>query len=130
VPTPYAINGWTRKTILFAVAGSSASDVWAVGWYQSGPIGLDTSTLVEHWDGARWQLQPSPNGPPGARGSDLSAVAALSRSSALAVGSYGAGTVLPLTERWDGVRWTTVPNKLQPGVTFAYLTSVAAVDPR
>src|SRR6266568_6489821 len=129
VPTPNAFKDRTRNSGLFAVSGSSSSNVWAVGEYQSGADSLDTSTLVEHWDGARWQLQPSPNGPPGARGErDLSAVAALSRTSALAVGSYGAG--LPLTERWDGVRWTTVPNKLQPGVTFAYLTSVAAVDPR
>jgi len=27
-------------------------------------------------------------------------------------------------------RWTTVPSKLRPRVTFAYMTSVAAVDPR
>jgi hypothetical protein len=68
--------------------------------------------------------------PPGAQGErGLRAIDALSRTSALAVGSYGAGTVLPLTERWDGVDWTTVPNKLQPGVTFAFLTSLAAVDP-
>jgi hypothetical protein len=129
VPTPNAFKDRIRNSGLFAVAGSSSSNVWAVGEYQSGPDSLHTSTLVEHWDGARWQLQPSPNGPPGAQGErGLSAIAALSRTSALAVGSYGAGTVLPLTERWDGVRWTTVPNKLQPGVTFAYLTSVAAVD--
>ena len=129
VPTPNAFKDRTRSSGLYAVSGSSSTNVWAVGQYQSGPTSLDTSTLVEHWDGARWQLQPSPNGPPGARGERyLSAVAAVSRGSALAVGSYGAG--LPLTERWDGVRWTTVPNKLQPGVTFAYLTSVAAVDPR
>lgn len=130
VPTPYAINGWTKKTILFAVAGSSASNVWAVGWYQSGPDGSDYSTLVEHWDGTRWQVQPSPDGPRSGTESQLFAVAALSRTSALAVGSYGAGTVLPLTERWNGVRWTTVPNKLPPGVTYADLTAIAAVNPR
>jgi hypothetical protein len=58
------------------------------------------------------------------------AIAALSRTSALAVGSYGAGTAQLLTERWDGVRWTTVPNKLRPGVTFAYLTAITAVNSR
>jgi hypothetical protein len=129
VPTPNAFKDRIRNSGLFALAGSSSSNVWAVGEDQSGPDSLHTSTLVEHFDGARWQLQPSPKGPPGARGErGLSAIAALSRTSALTVGSYGAGTVLPLTERWDGVRWTPVPNKLQPGVTFAYLTSVAAVD--
>src|SRR5260221_191876 len=34
------------------------------------------------------------------------------------------------SERWNGVRWTTVPTKLLPGVKYVYLTSVAAVDPR
>lgn len=131
VPTPNAFKDRIRNSGLGAVSGSSSDNVWAVGSYQSGPTSLDTSTLVEHWDGARWQLQPSPNGPPGAQGERaLVSIAALSDTCALAVGSYGAGTVLPLTERWDGVRWTTVPNKLLPGVTFAYLTSVVAVSPR
>jgi hypothetical protein len=131
VPTPNAFKDRIRDSGLAAVSGSSSSNVWAVGQYQSGPTSLDTSTLVEHWDGARWRLQPSPNGPPGARGErGFMAIAALSRTSALAVGSYGAGTAHLLTERWDGVRWTTVPNKLRPGVTFAYLTAIAAVNPR
>lgn len=130
VPAPYVIKGQQPNVGLGAVGGSASSNVWAVGSYQSGPKGSDLSPLIEHWDGTRWQLQPSPNGPPGAPGEgDLSAIAALSRTSALAVGSYGAGIVHPLTERWDGVRWTVVPNKLRPGVTLAYLTAVAAVDP-
>jgi hypothetical protein len=62
VPTPN--KGRTKQSNLSGVGGSSSSDVWAVGDYQSGPTGLDTSTLVEHWDGARWQVQPSANGPP------------------------------------------------------------------
>jgi hypothetical protein len=131
VPTPNAFKGRPRNSRLSAVSGSSSSNIWAVGNYQSGPTRLDTSTLVEHWDGTRWQVQPSPNGPPAAQSDrGLGAVAALSPTSALAVGSYEAGTVLPLTERWNGVRWTTVPNKLRTGVTFAYLTAVAGVNPR
>jgi hypothetical protein len=55
------------------------------------------------------------------------AVAALSPTSALAVGRYGAR---PLIERWNGVRWTNVPNKLLPGLKYVYLTSVAAADAR
>ena len=127
VPAPQAYKDQKPNIGLDAVSGSSSSNVWAVGWYQSGPHGDDRDTLIEHWDGARWQLQPSPNGPPGARGEHrVIAIAALSPTSALAVGRYGA---LPLTERWNGVRWTTVPNKLLPGVKYVYLASVAAVDP-
>jgi hypothetical protein len=72
VLTPNAFKDWTRNGGLGAVSGSSSSNVWAVGHFQSGPDSLHTSTLVEHWDGTRWQLQPSPNGPPGAQGSVLS----------------------------------------------------------
>jgi len=82
VPTPNAFKGRTRKSSLHAVDGSSSSNVWAVGWYQSGPTGVDLSTLVEHWNGARWQVQPSPDGPAATGESQLFATAALSRTSA------------------------------------------------
>ena len=128
VPAPTAYKDQKPNIGLDAVSGSSSSNAWAVGWYQSGPNGTHRSTLIEHWDGARWQLQPSPNGPPGDRGEHrVIAIAALSPTSALAVGRYGAR---PLTERWNGVRWTNVPNKLLPGVKYVYLTSVAAANPR
>jgi hypothetical protein len=128
VPTPYAINGWTRRTILTAVAGSASSNVWAVGWYQSGPDGSDYSTLVEHWDGTRWQVQPSPDGLRAGTESQLYAVAALSRTSAWAVG-YSSGPV-PLIERWDGVHWTAMPSRLQSHPSTPTLDQVVAVDPR
>src|SRR5262249_34654691 len=128
VPTPNAINGRTRNNNLYAVGGSSGSNVWAVGWYQSGPIGIDHSTLIEHWDGPRWQEQPSRDGPRPGADSQLVAVAALSRSSAWAVGS-NEGPV-PLIERWDGVRWTALPSRLQSHLPTADLYQVVAVDPR
>ncbi|MGN6793345.1 MAG: hypothetical protein ACTHJW_13265 [Streptosporangiaceae bacterium] len=128
VPAPMAYQDQRPNIGLDAVGGSSSGNAWAVGWYQTGPSGRKRSTLIEHWDGTRWQLQPSPNGPPGDRGEHrVIAIAALSSTSALAVGRYGAR---PLTERWNGVRWTNVPNKLLPGVKYVYLNSVAAVDPR
>jgi len=132
VPTPNAFKGRTRNSSLYAAGGSSSRNVWAVGWYQSGPTGLDESTLIEHWDGARWRVQPSPDGPGSKGESQLFAIDALSRTSAWAVGGHDTnrGSVLPLIERWNGVHWTTVPSKLQPGVTFAFLSGVAAVDPR
>ena len=128
VPTPYAINGWTKKTILFAVAGSSSSNVWAVGWYQSGPTGQDYSTLVEHWDGTRWQVQPSPDGPRSGPESQLFGVAALSRTRAWAVGD-SSGPV-PLIEHWDGVHWTAMRSRLQSHLSSTALYQVVAVDPR
>ena len=130
VPAPNSYTG-TNNIGLDAVGGSSSSNAWAVGWYQTGRNGEHRSTLIEHWDGARWQIQPSPNGPPGDRGEHrILAIAALSPTSALAVGSAGAGSERPLTEEWNGVRWTTVPNKLPPHVEYADLTAIAAVNSR
>jgi hypothetical protein len=128
VPTPNAINGRTRNNNLYAVGGSSSSNVWAVGWYQSGPLGIDHSTLVEHWDGTRWRVQPSPDGPRSRADSQLFAVAALSRTSAWAAGS-NEGPV-PLIERWDGVRWTAMRSRRQSHLSSPVLYHVVAVNPR
>jgi hypothetical protein len=128
VPTPNGFKGQIRNSSLYAVAGSSSSNVWAVGWYQSGPSGVDHSTLVEHWDGARWQVQPSPDAPGSTEESQLYAVAALSRTSAWAVGTSRGP--IPLIERWDGIHWTAAPSRLQSAATYPALYAVAAVDPR
>lgn len=131
VPAPYVFKGRKPNIGLSAVGGSSSSDVWAVGHYQSGPHTDDISPLVEHWDGARWQLQPSPNptGPHGETG--LDAIAAVSSTSAFAVGSaWGSHGLIPLIERWNGVRWTVMPIRLQPGAMDPTLSGVAAVNSR
>ncbi|MGN6796057.1 MAG: hypothetical protein ACTHJW_27040, partial [Streptosporangiaceae bacterium] len=122
VPTPNAFKDRIRNSSLYAVAGSSSSNVWAVGWYQSGPIGIDHSTLVEHWDGSKWTVQPSPDAPGSTAESQLYAVAALSRTSAWAVGTSGGP--IPLIERWDGVSWTAMASRLQPGLTYPALYAV------
>src|SRR5579859_6854009 len=40
------------------VAAISASNAWAVGYNF---IGVNTVTLIEHWDGTSWSVVPSPN---------------------------------------------------------------------
>jgi hypothetical protein len=84
---------WTRVTTpdpggpgvssdLNGVAGSSASDTWAVG-------STGTGTLILRWDGSRWTRVPSPT--PGAN-AQLFAVAASSASNIWAVGIFSNGT--------------------------------------
>jgi hypothetical protein len=128
VPTPNAFKNRTRNSVLYAVSGSASNNVWAVGWYQSGPTGSDHSTLVEHWDGARWQVQPSPDGPRSGADSQLFAVAALSRTTAWAAGTNEGP--IPLIERWNGVHWKAIPRRLQPRVAHPSIYEVAVVDPR
>jgi len=79
VPSPNAGSG---KNVLLAVAATSASNAWAVGFV--GAINTDR-TLVERWNGMTWAMVSSPN--PGSNGNNLSAVAATSASNAWAVGS-------------------------------------------
>jgi hypothetical protein len=95
---------------LFAVDGTSAKDVWAAG------IGGTTGTLIEHWNGVKWQVTPSPNPATGAAGEVfLFGVAAVSSNDAWAVGSYESGpdpfdlTTSALILHWNGKKWTQVP---------------------
>jgi hypothetical protein len=96
-----------------SISGSSAKDIWGVGWttttLQQGP----SRTLTEHWDGASWITMPSPN----ATGSDdnlLVGVSAAGTSDVWAVGAYvrarsnGNPVYMTLSEHYDGSAWATV----------------------
>ena len=53
--------------VLEDVAAISKDDVWAVGHTSVWPLGfeegelLPSKTLIQHWDGERWSIVPSPN---------------------------------------------------------------------
>jgi hypothetical protein len=70
-----------RSNYLWSVDGTSASDAWAVGFYDTGTT-LDTVT--QHWDGIAWTVQSSPS--PSDYISELSDVAALSPTEVWTVG--------------------------------------------
>jgi hypothetical protein len=98
-----------------AVSCSSASSCMAVGGYtdSSGtPV-----TLAEHWDGATWTMQSTPN-PSGAQFSTLNAIECTSSSDCVAVGASDQGA---LAERWDGTNWSTesTPSPGQPTILFS-----------
>jgi hypothetical protein len=99
--------------------------VWAVGNYQKGGV---ARTLIEHWNGGKWTAVASPS-PGGSNGSYLESVAAVSRSSAWAVGSYHKGTAeLSLIEHWNGRSWKQVPSPSPGGPHRTYLNTVAVVS--
>jgi hypothetical protein len=117
-PSPSATNN-----DLTAVAGTSASDVWAVGWT------LDGSVLIEHYNGSSWSVVSNPAVP---SGSILYGVTAITPTNAWAVGYQpGAiGALLTLVLHWDGTAWTVVPS---PNEDTQYsssniLTGVAAIS--
>ena len=97
------------------VAALSRSDVWAVGTGPGVPTGgfsAHPTAVIEHWDGTRWAVVPSPNPNPQGNNS-LGAVAAVSAGDVWAVGHQLLG---PFTEHWNGKNWSIVATP--GGVSF------------
>src|SRR5262249_48329060 len=103
VPIPAPRSG---AAYLRGVAGSSGTDVWAVG-YQITLSGAN-KTLIEHYDGTSWTIVPSPN--PASSANYLSAVAAIAMTDTWTVGHYldNSGVYRTLVEHWDGTSWIIV----------------------
>jgi hypothetical protein len=130
VPSP---NGNSTGNVLWGVSGTSSTDIWAVG--DKVAPNLPVETLVEHFDGTKWSVVPSPNP---ALNSDLSqnvllSVQAASSSDVTAVGfilDAAAQVRLTLVEHWDGSSWTVIPspNQGQSSGDFNALKSVAAIS--
>jgi len=114
----------TTRDLLYSAAAVTPRDVWAVGEQQSEKTGR-FSTLIEHWDGARWSAIPSPSADAGETGSHLYGVAADGPHDVWAVGQRDdQGSDLPLVEHWDGARWSVVGIPTA-GVEGALLQGVA-----
>jgi hypothetical protein len=122
-PTPNVGGG---DNALHGVDGSKSEDVWAVGY--SRHAGDRYTTLVEHWNGTRWQVVESPNAGTN-QYNTLTSVDALSGNNAWAVGSYRTATSREtLIQRWDGTSWRIVPSP-NPGTLSNSLLGVAAAGP-
>lgn len=114
VPSPSPGNG---ENVLLGVTAVAANDVWAVGFYVAA-INQDRpqKTLVEHWDGTRWTVVPSPNvGGDDSQtiSNELRGVIAVSAKDIWAFGNTDAFLPEKLTnlvEHWDGTKWSIVPS--------------------
>jgi hypothetical protein len=113
---------------LLGVSGTSANDVWAVGWngFKLDP-GVHRAT-TQHWDGTKWSLVPVPTVGNNAQNVVLQAVTAVAPNDAWAAGYFsdeGDGDVTPstvthpLTLHWDGTHWNIVnAADISLGATF------------
>lgn len=110
-PSPGTYNG----NVLNAVSAVSSNDVWAVGWYQSGPTGQEGGALTMHWDGTSWTVIPNPSR------WTLHGVAAISSNDVWAVGEQ---SIL----HWDGTSWSTVSFPPPPGDSYQILRGISAVS--
>jgi hypothetical protein len=115
-PSPPAAPGRRPYAILRTVTAISPTDVWAAG-YSGGVRSPVTRTLIEHWDGRRWTIVPSPNvrSPDGVINDILFSVSGSRRDDVWAVGSwgsvpggYGGKGDHALALRWDGRSWSRV----------------------
>ena len=132
-------NGSTWKTVdparpgnpadLTSVTTPASDDVWAVGRRQDTASPYYNKTLIEHSDGTKWSIVPSPNGSPTV--SELLGVAAVSANDVWAVGDFGASAPMyqrTLIEHWNGAKWTIVPSPNVANSSQNTLTAVAAVS--
>jgi hypothetical protein len=123
VPSPDP--GSSRDT-LFTVSALSDRDVWAVGGSEDGVEG-PFHTLIEHWDGARWSVVPSPS--PGPKGDELFGVSAASPNDAWAVGQQQGGSFpsKALVEHWDGHSWRVADSPSASSQSYDPYAAAAAL---
>ncbi len=108
---------------LMAVDDLGSSNAWAVGIrYPSGieaNPGFTSRTLIEHWNGSRWMIVPSPNSATGKEDSDtLSAIAGSGPDDLWAVGNaynQQTATIELLFEHYNGVEWSLSRTPTQAG---------------
>jgi hypothetical protein len=104
-------------------------DAWAVGDFTGDTSdGPAQGTLIEHWDGSRWKIVPSPDG--GTRENRLDAVSAASPTSIWAVGWSDNGATSgerSLILHWDGHDWTKQDSPSAGEIT--QVRGVSAVSP-
>ncbi len=123
VPSPN-VSGATQN-VLKAVRGSSATNVWAVGYFVNSN-NVD-QTLILHWNGSAWKLVPSPDPSGPAMDQELTSVASDSAQDAWAVGFYYTGLDKSMTLHWNGSSWKQVPSP-NPGSQGTFLYGVRATS--
>ena len=96
----------TQSNLLQGVTCVSASNCWAVGYYNTGSV---HQTLIERWDGTSWTIVSSPN-TSATQTNILFGVTCVSESECWVVGSTGQ----TLIERWDGTSWAIVTSAQRP----------------
>jgi hypothetical protein len=120
LPHPGIVN------VLQAVAATSTSDAWAVGWYcrrLCKALARPVRPLILHWNGRSWSRAKI--GVEAA--AQLAAVTASSSRDAWAVGNLttSSGTVKTLSLHWNGFRWSQIPSPSPGGYAGSWLTGVS-----
>jgi hypothetical protein len=118
VPTPNPGAAPSRQpyALLQAVTVISANDVWAAGYSGVRKPTPTARPLIEHWNGRRWTIAPTPAVRSGRVLNDILFSISGSGGDVWAVGSrgsvaggYGGRGDHPLALHWDGSAWRRIP---------------------
>ncbi len=103
-------NVGTNDNLFNGVAVVSTGNVWAVGSYINSTG--SGRTLIEHWNGTKWQVVKSPD--VGKGSNNLAGVAVVSSNDVWTVGNYLTASphFRALTEHWNGTKWSVVKSPL------------------
>lgn len=120
-------------TELFGVSCTSTRDCMAVGQSVVASTG-NAIPLVEHWNGSRWSIQPTPIRTANDWQGALTDVSCSSSTACMAVGAFDTDNWSgPLAERWNGSSWSLqrIPQSIGAeeffGVSCASSTGCIAV---
>jgi hypothetical protein len=113
---------------LSGVACSSTKACTAVGSYFVTDQAVGEA-FTEAWNGTKWSVQTVPV-PSGSLISSFSGVACTSAKACTAVGVYdnSSGVALPLTEAWNGTKWSVQTNPAPSGAQASTLKGVACTS--
>ena len=118
----------SASSLLLGVSCRIASDCTATGWWN--PVNTSESfPLVNHWDGTRWRVVPSPH-PASLNDSVLSGVSCPAAGSCVAVGDFFTETPTTflrdnLSELWNGTHWSRLPTPEPAGSSENQLGTVS-----
>ena len=118
----------TNLNILNGVAAVSSNNAWAVGYSTNSSSQYQYPSLIEHWNGQKWGIIPSPD--PSHHSNILGGIVALSANDIWAVGDDGyllTNTFHPFIVHWDGSRWNLLPTQQQSAILYA-VSAVSAND--
>lgn len=124
VPSP---DPSTSRNILSGISGTSSTDVWGVGHYESNADGAIRNYII-HWNGAGWQLFPGTD--LGFNYNDLWDVTSITANDVWAVGTYNEpGSSRSQLLHWNGSAWshTSLPN-IQGGSFLFGIDAISAND--
>lgn len=104
---------------LGGVSCPSTTSCFAVGLAQ---FRSGSATLMEHWNGQRWSIMPSPT----LTGASMRTVSCSTAATCMAVGSYSvSGIDQSLVEDWNGHTWSVTPSPNPIGSIGTVLNGVS-----